>query len=187
MVSESFLCSPSIKNSMHKTTAWIEWRLKIKMLTRAVPMNRNIHEEAQSQAEVTRLIYLGEPGEGLIAGLWEMSPCPCLWGCRGANPGHLFLLSFQHLQPLFRSPSLLSEIPSISEGYGLDVFLLQIKSGLFKKYLFLYLWLHWVFVASRGLSVVAASGGYSSLWCTDFSLRLLLFLKSTGSRVCGLL
>lgn len=80
MVSESFLCFPSIKNSMHKTTAWIEWRLKIKMLTRAVPMNRNIHEEAQSQAEVTRLIYLGEPGEGLIAGLWEMSPCPCLWG-----------------------------------------------------------------------------------------------------------
>lgn len=24
---------------------------------------RNMHEEAQSQAEVTRLIYLGEPGE----------------------------------------------------------------------------------------------------------------------------
>lgn len=46
--------------------------LKIKMLTRAVPMNRNIHEEAQSQAEVTRLIDLEEPGEGLTAGLWEM-------------------------------------------------------------------------------------------------------------------
>ena len=53
--------------------------MKIKMLTRAVPMNRNIHEEARSQAEVTRLIYLGEPGEGFTAGLWEMSPCPCLW------------------------------------------------------------------------------------------------------------
>ena len=35
-------------------------------------MNRNIHEEAQSQAEVTRLIDLEEPGEGLTAGLWEM-------------------------------------------------------------------------------------------------------------------
>ena len=79
MVSESFLCFPSIKNSMHKTTAWIKRHMKIKMLTRAVPMNRNIHEEARSQAEVTRLIYLGEPGEGFTAGLWEMSPCPCLW------------------------------------------------------------------------------------------------------------
>ena len=29
--------------------------------------------------------------------------------------------------------------------------------------LFIYLWLHWVFVAARGLSLVAASGGYSSL------------------------
>lgn len=78
MVSESFLCFTSMKNSMHKTTARIERRMKIKMLTRAVPMNRNIHEEAQSQAEVTRLIYLGEPGEGFTTGLWEMSPCPCL-------------------------------------------------------------------------------------------------------------
>lgn len=45
-------------------------------------MNRNIHEEAQSQAEVTRLIDLEEPREGLTAGLWEMrSPCPRLWDC----------------------------------------------------------------------------------------------------------
>ena len=26
-------------------------------------------------------------------------------------------------------------------------------------------WLHWVFVAVRRLSLVVASGGYSSLWC----------------------
>ena len=31
--------------------------------------------------------------------------------------------------------------------------------------LFIYLWLCWVFVAVRGLSLVVASGGYSSLWC----------------------
>ena len=30
-------------------------------------------------------------------------------------------------------------------------------------YLFIYFWLHWVFIAVRGLSLVAASGGYSSL------------------------
>ena len=28
-------------------------------------------------------------------------------------------------------------------------------------YLFIYLWLHWVFIAARGLSLVAASGGFS--------------------------
>ena len=37
-------------------------------------------------------------------------------------------------------------------------------------YLF-YFWLHWVSVAARGLSLVASSRGYSSLWCTGFSMR----------------
>ena len=36
-------------------------------------------------------------------------------------------------------------------------------------YLFIYLWLRWVFVAAHGLSLVAASWGYSSLWCMGFS------------------
>ena len=49
-------------------------------------------------------------------------------------------------------------------------------------YLFIYFWLHWVFVAACGLSIVAASGGYSSLRCAGFSLRWLLLLWSTGSR-----
>ena len=35
--------------------------------------------------------------------------------------------------------------------------------------LFIYFWLHWVFVAARGLSLVAASGHYSLLQCTGFS------------------
>ena len=52
-------------------------------------------------------------------------------------------------------------------------------------YLFIYFWLHWVFVAAHGLSLVAASGGYSSLWCMGFSLRWLLLLWSTGSRCMG--
>ena len=45
-----------------------------------------------------------------------------------------------------------------------------------KKYLFIYLWLRWVFAASCGLSLVAASGGYSSLLCMGFSSRWLLLL-----------
>ena len=51
--------------------------------------------------------------------------------------------------------------------------------------LFIYFWLCWVFVAVRGLSLVVASGGYSSLRCTGFSLRWLLLLRSTGSRRAG--
>ena len=41
-------------------------------------------------------------------------------------------------------------------------------------YLFIYFCLRWVFVAVRGLSLVAASGGYSSFRCLGFSLRWLL-------------
>ena len=57
-------------------------------------------------------------------------------------------------------------------------------------YLFIYIylfifWLRWVFVAARGLSLVAASGGYSSLRCAGFSLRWLLLLQSTDSRRAG--
>ena len=51
--------------------------------------------------------------------------------------------------------------------------------------LFVYFWLRWVFVAMCGLSLVAASGGYSSLWCVGFSLQWLLLLQSTGSRCAG--
>ena len=43
-------------------------------------------------------------------------------------------------------------------------------------------WLHLVFVASRGLSLVAVSGDHSSLPCAGFSLRCLLLLQSTGCR-----
>ena len=55
--------------------------------------------------------------------------------------------------------------------------------GFFNK--FIYFWLCWVFVAARGLSLVAARGGYSSLRCTGFSLWWLLLLRSTGSRRAG--
>ena len=52
----------------------------------------------------------------------------------------------------------------------------------FKKTI--YVWLHWLFVALLGLSLVA-SRVYSSLWCTGFPLRWLLLLWSTGSRHVG--
>ena len=57
--------------------------------------------------------------------------------------------------------------------------------------LFIYFWLHWVFVAVGRLSLVVVSRGYSSLRCVDFSLWWLLLLRSTGCRhtdfsSCGL-
>ena len=51
--------------------------------------------------------------------------------------------------------------------------------------LFIYFWLRWIFVAAHGLSLVAANGGYSLLWCAGFSLRWLLLLRSTGCRCTG--
>ena len=51
--------------------------------------------------------------------------------------------------------------------------------------LFFFFWLHLVFIAVRGLSLVALSEGYSSLWCAGFSLRWLLLSRSTGSRCAG--
>ena len=52
-------------------------------------------------------------------------------------------------------------------------------------YLFIYLWLCWVFVSVRGLSLVAASGGHSLSRCTGVSLSRPLLLQSTGSSRAG--
>ena len=49
----------------------------------------------------------------------------------------------------------------------------------------IYFWLCWVFVSVRGLSLVAASGGHSSLRCAGLSLSRPLLLQSTGSRCAG--
>ena len=55
----------------------------------------------------------------------------------------------------------------------------------FFNYLFICLWLCWVFVSVRGLSLVAASGGHSSSRCAGLSLSRPLLLRSTGSRRAG--
>ena len=56
----------------------------------------------------------------------------------------------------------------------------------FLKLFIIYLWLCWVFVSVRGLSLVAASGGHSSSPCAGLSLSRPLLLRSTGSRRTGL-
>ena len=59
------------------------------------------------------------------------------------------------------------------------------KLFLFLKNKFIYFWLRWVFVAVRGLCLVAESRDYSSMRCAGFSLRWLLLLRTMGSRSAG--
>ena len=60
---------------------------------------------------------------------------------------------------------------------------LSISFAQLKKKICLFL-LWWVFIALCGLSLVAVNGGYSLLWCVDFSFWYFL-LQSTGSRHTG--
>ena len=64
----------------------------------------------------------------------------------------------------------------------MDGWMTDNNSEILKFLKFIYFWLHWVFVPAHWLSLVAASRGYSSLWCAGFSLQWLLLLRSTGSR-----
>ena len=61
----------------------------------------------------------------------------------------------------------------------------QMYITFFLKKIFIYLWLCWVFVSVRGLSLVAASGGHASSRCAGLSLSRPLLLRSTGSRRAG--
>ena len=66
-------------------------------------------------------------------------------------------------------------------------FLKKLLAPLIIIYLFIIInfWLCWVFVSVRGLPLVAASGGHSSLWCAGLSLSWPLLLRSTGSKHAG--
>ena len=131
-----------------------------------------------------------DQGVGKLGFSWGLSP--------GLADGHLLTVSSHGL----KRPYL--QIQSHSEGFNIWILgedtisahnMIQhhslhgwlsqwLKSSFFFLiYLyFIYFWLRWVFVAARRLSLVEASGGYSSLWCAGFSLRWLPLLRSTGSR-----
>ena len=88
-------------------------------------------------------------------------------------------------ETLLASASSLSKLPIelSSAGHGTLTFFLFVF--VFNLFIFIYFWLRWVFIAACGLSLVAVSGGYSSLWCAGFSLQWLLLLRNTGSRRTG--
>ena len=82
---------------------------------------------------------------------------------------HLIVEVLRNLQPCFKTAA----------GY--------FQSFFFFKFIYLVscFWLRWVFVTAPGLSLVVVSGGYSWLWCINFSLQWLLLWQRTGSRHPG--
>ena len=72
-------------------------------------------------------------------------------------------------------------------NYKILIIVLQYK--LFPMYVCvcvcIYFWMRWVFVAARGLSLVATSEGLSLLRYVSFSLQWLLLLQSMNSRRVG--
>ena len=98
--------------------------------------------------------------------------------CQNPTQGLCFLLWFH----------MAYWIPSFQEPIFVFCFCLFFNLILFLFYkfiLFIYFWLHWVFVAAHGLSLVVASGGYSSLRCARLSFQWLPLLQSMGSRHVG--
>ena len=84
--------------------------------------------------------------------------------------------------PTHAHTSLLQELQfCLSTSLGLCILL----SFFFFLIFFVYLWLCWVLVSVRGLSLVVASGGHSSSRCAGLSLSWPLLLRSTGSRHAG--
>ena len=104
----------------------------------------------------------------LHLGLW--SNLICMWCEVG---GSIFILL--HVDIQFSQKYLLKRLSPIKLFFVLFLFLENI---------FFFFWLHWVFIVAW-LSLVAVSGGYSSLRCMGFSLRWLLLLRNTGSRRAG--
>ena len=85
-----------------------------------------------------------------------------------------------------RGPSWITDtLLSLRKFQGFRVTSQELGTKTRQFLLFIYFWLHWVFITVRGLSLLVASGGYSSLWCAGFSLWWLLLLRSTGSRYAG--
>ena len=124
--------------------------------------------------------------------IWEVVPPLPFSGRVCVETGIISSLNVERKSPM-KSP-----VPGVSfmERFSTTISFIEIRllrlslfllSELFLKKinLFIYFWLRWVFVAAHRLSLVAASGGYSSLRWAGFSLWWLLVLWSTGSRCTG--
>ena len=89
--------------------------------------------------------------------------------------------SIWHQQRLYSSPFLAThkDLSFCEAGCSSNV------HSPFPYNIYIFFWLRWVFVAVCVLSLVAVSGGYSSLQCTDFSLWWFILLQSYWSSALG--
>ena len=99
---------------------------------------------------------------GVLQELFDIQMYFC---CVCGEVGYLYVLLLHHLEGA----------PYVNFFKNIFIYL----------FIFIYFWLHWIFIAAHRLSLVASSEGYCSLRCTGFSLRWLLLLWSTGSRHAG--
>ena len=90
-------------------------------------------------------------------------------------------MPLSHFVPAYPSPSPCPQVHSLH----LRLYSCPRQMIFFFNFFYFYLWLCWVFVSVRGLSLVVASGGHSSSRCAGLSLLRPLFLRSTGSRRAG--
>ena len=74
------------------------------------------------------------------------------------------------------------------QGFFFFQVIYQCSFFILKKYLFIYFWLGWVFIAVQTFLWSQGAGATPQLQCVGFSLRWLLSLQSTCSRYtdfCG--
>jgi len=70
-------------------------------------------------------------------------------------------------------------------SFPLDGMFLRAELFHIHSYSFIYFWLCWIFAGAHRLSLVVASGGYSSLRCTGFSCWGAQALGVQASEVVG--
>ena len=119
--------------------------------------------------------------------------CTCIWihTCM-----HTYLCVYAHIYTHIYTNVYIPTHLYIERNYAWNAWLLHYMCEkiqhsffffFFKRFIYgLIDWLLcWVFVSVLGLSLVAASGGHSSLRCAGLSLSQPLSLGSTGSRHAG--
>ena len=81
---------------------------------------------------------------------------------------YLFSLFLQELKEV----SIMSLVDQQGNGRETPQWLHMTKNASFQKYLFIYFWLHWVFVAAHGIFLVATSRGYSLIAMHGFLIAV---------------
>ena len=94
---------------------------------------------------------------------------------------------------LLKGYCVLGAVLDVLHASPLLIFTTALSRSMMTCFIYLFIYLFYLFIFGcvgssllhAGFSLVAASGGYSSLWCAGFSQRWLLLLRSMGPRRAG--